>query len=279
MALSKAKLKARMRRRKRAGRIVFSTEIPDALDDAYISDVNRITVLKVRKLLAQYLYPILDRKTEAADAQLTDALDSEIKAALERISEEYSKNLVNNIANIATEHFERVDGFQEKELVNEIEKAIGVNIAAILQRENLDTELRQYVKKNVGLIRRIPRSYLARVRRIITQGLDTGKSSFSMKKEIREATGIEYRHARLIARDQTSKLFSSLNEIRQRRSGVTHYFWRTVGDERVRPTHRANEGKRFAWNDPPATGHPGTEVLCRCVADPDLSPLLDEDVN
>jgi len=34
----------------------------------------------------------------------------------------------------------------------------------------------------------------------------------------------------------------------------------------VRPTHAQNHGGRFYWNKPPATGHPGEDILCRCVA-------------
>lgn len=46
------------------------------------------------------------------------------------------------------------------------------------------------------------------------------------------------------------------------------YIWRTQGDDKVRPSHAANEGKIFAWDNPPATGNPGDEYGCRCTAEP-----------
>jgi SPP1 gp7 family putative phage head morphogenesis protein len=49
---------------------------------------------------------------------------------------------------------------------------------------------------------------------------------------------------------------------------ATHYVWRTVGDERVRLSHAANDGRMFAWDEPPATGHPGEDFGCRCRAEP-----------
>ena len=49
---------------------------------------------------------------------------------------------------------------------------------------------------------------------------------------------------------------------------TTHYVWRTRGDERVRLSHAQNDGRLFAWDDPPATGHPGEEFGCRCMAEP-----------
>ena len=50
--------------------------------------------------------------------------------------------------------------------------------------------------------------------------------------------------------------------------GILSYKWQTVGDNRVRPTHRANEGLIFSWQNAPATGHPGTAHRCRCSAIP-----------
>ncbi len=49
---------------------------------------------------------------------------------------------------------------------------------------------------------------------------------------------------------------------------TTHYIWRTQGDGQVRPSHAANDGKIFAWDDPPSTGHPGEDYGCRCTAEP-----------
>jgi len=49
---------------------------------------------------------------------------------------------------------------------------------------------------------------------------------------------------------------------------TTHYTWRTAHDERVRDAHTANEGRIFAWNEPPTGGHPGHAHNCRCWAEP-----------
>ena len=56
---------------------------------------------------------------------------------------------------------------------------------------------------------------------------------------------------------------------------TTHYIWRTQGDGKVRASHAANDGKIFAWDDPPPTGHPGEDYGCRCIAE----PYVPENVN
>ncbi|WP_199262515.1 minor capsid protein [Paracoccus binzhouensis] len=54
-----------------------------------------------------------------------------------------------------------------------------------------------------------------------------------------------------------------------KQAGTTaRYVWRCQGDDRVRMTHRANDGRVFAWDDPPTTGPPGEDYNCRCEAVP-----------
>ncbi|MFO1242541.1 MAG: phage minor head protein [Rickettsiales bacterium] len=47
-----------------------------------------------------------------------------------------------------------------------------------------------------------------------------------------------------------------------------YYIWRTRGDGKVRASHAENNGKIFAWDNPPPTGNPGEDYGCRCVAEP-----------
>lgn len=49
---------------------------------------------------------------------------------------------------------------------------------------------------------------------------------------------------------------------------TTHYIWRTREDALVRSSHVENNGKIFAWDNPPATGNPGEDYGCRCTAEP-----------
>jgi hypothetical protein len=59
---------------------------------------------------------------------------------------------------------------------------------------------------------------------------------------------------------------------------TTHYIWRTQGDNKVRSSHAANNGKIFAWDNPPETGHPGKDYGCRCTAEP-YTPEVNESIS
>lgn len=49
---------------------------------------------------------------------------------------------------------------------------------------------------------------------------------------------------------------------------TNHYTWRTAGDDRVRGSHAALNGRVFSWANPPEHGHPGHEANCRCWPEP-----------
>ena len=47
-----------------------------------------------------------------------------------------------------------------------------------------------------------------------------------------------------------------------------YYIWHTKGDDKVRSSHAARDGKIFNYNVPPEGGNPGEDYNCRCWAEP-----------
>jgi SPP1 gp7 family putative phage head morphogenesis protein len=177
---------------------------------------------------------------------------------------------------IATRMANSAETFNRNRFINDINQAVGVSLRGVIKKEGVATQVNASIETNIGLIKSIPEQYHGKLRRIINEGIERGDDAFSLRQQINELGQVTERRARFIARDQTAKLNSAITEARQTRVGVTHYFWRTSMDERVRPSHLDKEGVRFAWDSPPAdTGHPGQDFNCRCSAEPDLSGLLD----
>lgn len=136
-------------------------------------------------------------------------------------------------------------------------------------------ELRDYVqakiKENTNLITTMEDTYINRVKSDIYRELTTGCSVQDIANDITKRTGMAYSHANLIARDQTGTIISKLNSYRQQKAGVEKYIWRTSEDERVRPAHKALDGKTFKYGDPDGGDQgmtPGQPINCRCTADP-----------
>lgn len=150
-----------------------------------------------------------------------------------------------------------------------INNALGVDVSGFIQsspsiREAIDAAMIE----NVNLIKSIQSQYLDKVRLAVSQNSLAGKRPTSVIADLVEIGRVSESRARLIARDQTNKLNSALTRARQTTLGVSRYRWSTSGDERVRPSHAELDGKVFSWDEPPAVGHPGEDIQCRCVAIP-----------
>lgn len=135
----------------------------------------------------------------------------------------------------------------------------------------LRDELKTFTAQNVTLIKSLEEDVLKDIEGTVQRGLQTGRRHEQIAKDLFTVDKGVFKKARtrakLIARDQVSKLNGNLTRLRQTSLGVEEYIWHDSDDTRVRTTHQANDGKRFRWDTPPATGHPGEEVNCRCWAE------------
>jgi len=199
-----------------------------------------------------------------------------VNDAYARTLEEVFDNLRRGYIGIAVEARSVSDTFvsgannaNKQRFYSAIESAIGVDLSTIIQNEGLEDILVATTRENVGLIKSIPDEYFKKIETLVFTGTTQGNTAGSMIKEIQRIGKVTAKRAKLIARDQSSKLNSALSQQRQQNLGVTEYVWRTAGDERVRDNHRSKNGRTFRWDSPPKdTGHPGQDIQCRCVAQP-----------
>jgi SPP1 gp7 family putative phage head morphogenesis protein len=163
----------------------------------------------------------------------------------------------------------------QNDYIQKMSKAYGI---ALFGDNGFTTPLgKSFVLQNTSLIKKLDTEIATQVQNTLLRGLEQGERPETLRGAINDIIGGKKYRAKRIARDQMSKFSGNLNQAKQQSIGVTHYYWRTSRDERVRATHAKNNGKRFAWNKPPAnTGHPTEDVNCRCWAEPDMSQVLEE---
>ena len=199
----------------------------------------------------------------------------------EYVSDTYAKTLEQAFANlrrnyidininakiVATSFVNGTNEVNKKRFYSAMNEAIGINLQTVIQNEGLEDSLISSTNENVKLIKTIPQQYFDKIETIVFNGTMQGTRARSMISEIVEIGFSTSKRAKLIARDQTSKLNSALNRQRQENLGVEEYIWRTAGDDRVRDSHKRNNGKVFRWDDPPdETGHPGNGGIHRVAA-------------
>jgi SPP1 gp7 family putative phage head morphogenesis protein len=185
----------------------------------------------------------------------------------------------------------KTSNVQRQQLAKQFRSVLGIN--PLLSEPYLQAQLANFTTDNVALIKSIPAQSLQRIETSLRVQIEQGVSTRDITKALSNEFKIARNRAKLIARDQIGKFYGSLNGLRQQETGITHYFWQTSEDERVRPalglkvksalnviSHRRLNKKRFAWGKPPVSGTrgerlpPGQPISCRCQAIPDFSPFL-----
>ena len=132
--------------------------------------------------------------------------------------------------------------------------------------------LQIFSQNNIGLIKSNNIQFLEQSRDLVLRSMQFGerheevarKLLSTQKRGLEEASPFRKAKTRaaLIARDQVSKLNGNLTRLRQEKSQVRSYIWRTAGDGRVRYTHQLYSGKKFLWTEGAGSFgvHPGEEV-------------------
>lgn len=144
----------------------------------------------------------------------------------------------------------------------------------------LRESLKIFSTENASLIQSNNMRLLSETQQMVYSSMQAGERHEEIAKKLfarkKNALGhvSPYRKAEtraaIIARDQVSKLNGDLTRIRQEKTGVKKFIWRTAGDGRVRPSHRSFANNIYTWKSGASGILPGQDVLCRCYAEPVL---------
>jgi SPP1 gp7 family putative phage head morphogenesis protein len=264
MTINAAKLRARLARNKRKVKGISANK---PLEIEY-----RKTLLGIVRDIGAFNMRFIKGLGEIGtvkDSILTDYVskfNSAFSNRFDQLADEYAGRWVGKASEA-----------HKKAFVREIDSKIGINLSSLLARkqDRVVSVVKTRIKENSDLIKSLSGDFKEQAREAIHETLLEGNNTESLRAKLEHIEGVTESRAKLIARDQTQKVFSDLNQARQRDIGVKGYFWRGTNDGRERDTHIENNDKRFTWDNPPAeTGHPGEDIQCRCTADPDLEDLL-----
>ncbi len=240
----------------------------------YYSQLREMTVA-LKKIIEESVLPYVDSIIEEAKRarpkvdERKDAYDDTIQQIMNLAKTQFLRKYPESFyRELATKMATSTSSLNLENMNRTFKKLFGAEYSRF--ESWITQEVKSFVRVNVKLISSISTDHFDRVERLILRGAQTGKLSKDVAKEVKAQFGVSQRRAAFIARDQISKFNGDLTQLRQTQAGITKYRWSTSGDERVRDTHKSNGGKIFSWSDPPATGHPGDDFNCRCVAVPML---------
>lgn len=156
------------------------------------------------------------------------------------------------------------------------EMSAGLTINKTAIDKSMKTIIKASVAENVQLIRSIPEQYFTRVQGAVMRSITTGNGLQDLVPAVQKYDGITHRRAKLIAEDQTRKVYSNLNFERMAKVGVKKFEWvHSGGGAEPRPLHLELNGQVFSMDDLPVIdektgerGIPGQLINCKCVAKP-----------
>ena len=253
---------------------------PLSLELRYATAINRYMTKRWKEYAAQAVAMMVPRNDAAVD--------------LEPAPGEYGPALgaiVGVARNISEFNKKEMDAFRQ----------IAVGDAFVQDEPWVAKTLNDWAQNQVSLITKASQDMLDKVAARVRAGVKEGETNREITRRIMsDLPGISFRRARIIARDQASKLNGELSQGRMTDAGLETYIWETAYDERVRgrpggryphalPSHWEMQGKVCKWSDPtvcrnasgewekrPANApynHPGMEIMCRCVALPNWDEL------
>lgn len=235
---------------------------------------RRIEFYYIRQLLAISKYcqeQTKDLVIPTVGQNIGDAWFSDMMTAFR---EQLTKYVVEVSRPIATKVVTDTRKAVDKQISEHTKSVIGVDLTPFYRAADIQDVVDTNIEANVSLIKSIPSQYADKVEALILNALQTGQTNEDLAKAIAKlGQSTDYR-ARLIAADQMGKINGQINKARQLSMGVETYTWQTAKDERVRLDHRHKQGKTFRWDDPPAGGHPGEPIRCRCTALPNYEDIL-----
>ena len=261
---------------------------------AIMEDISKKVVEELPKLVEQNekKKPKADSVEIRMDINVAKRLGKLFASVRGEMARKFPKK---ELEKLATKTGRDVNRFNKQQVGKVFESVLGVSLFS--REPFLKEELQEFAISNANLIKNVTSDFVDKTQQIVFTGLRKGLRHEEIAKQIlgrtKDKQGFVSKfkksktRAALIARDQVNKLNGQLTEIRQTSAGVKKYIWRTVRDTRVRGTpgtpsaglpldfnHFKREGEEFSWNDPPADGHPGEPINCRCFAEPVLEDLI-----
>lgn len=250
---------------------------PDSITREYAHSLVAI-IDTIQELTESMFIPYLARleqdslATRPSASVRRDAIGDDVDELIDNLTHQVDDKIGTGRA-LASSVGSRIGMFNEKQWKKIIKRMLGIDLFSV--NPWLPGMIAIFTSENAALITSLKGKAIEDVRGMTLRGIQNGTRHEAISKQIMERFDVSRSRARLIARDQVSKLNGQITEFRQTEMGIEEYIWQDSDDARVRPTHAAHDGKRIKWAEPPSdTGHPGQDYQCRCWAEPYLKDVI-----
>lgn len=241
-----------------------------AVADRYAKSISSMVIKMAKQTQKEIMAAFRGETAEeyfAKDASIT----SEARILFNALSQKFEK-LFNSAAPDLADDFVKSSIKSSETSLRESLKSFSEQIS--LDPSILSGELKEVVKasieENVALIKSIPSQYLDNVKGAVYRSITTGRGLADLVPEIQKQNNVTLKRARLIATDQTRKVYGSINRARMEKMGLEKFEWlHSGGGQHPRQLHQRMSGKIYSFKSPPVIdertgerGFPGMLVNC-----------------
>lgn len=256
-------------------------ELPKSIGIQYNAELQRM-VKMIAKDIRENISPQL---RNLAPEYTADGWFDVISDSLAALRARWSGERFTRFAERITGNFVQAVNLRNQQQMGEQFGRFGIDVFGN------DPTLTEWLKATAGdnarLIKTIPEQYLNQVESIVIGNMRSGLRPSEIEKQLTEQLGVTQRRARVIARDQSSKVSNGLARKRMESAGVKHFRWVTSKDSRVRDEHTvlANRVTKYgkgiySFEDLPLDKNgqpiaPGIPISCRCIQQPVLESEIE----
>lgn len=175
------------------------------------------------------------------------------------------------LESISSEFLSKLDKQSQAKLYSAMEESIGISSKQLVLKESLRSTKNALILETAQWMKKLRdetlEMYTANTLRAMTQG----KGVDSIMQEFKGLKEKRLNHAKFTARNQVNNFNSIMTKTRARDLGIRRARWVTAGDERVRASHDARDGKEFNLDEglyssvDGKTLLPATDYQCRCT--------------
>lgn len=212
------------------------------------------------------------KDSQAMDGTGMDAIPTSLGSVLDRLTKRFDamfKKQADVMASVFVKGTDAASRAATRANLDAVGKSITLS-SAEMTKGSLGDIFAKAVKTNADLIKSIPSEHMGKVREHIADSFTTGRGLADLLPQVRAVEGMTERRAKLIAYDQTRKVYATMNADRIQAVGAKRFEWlHSGGAAQPRPDHVAMSGNIYFFNDPPIIdkrtgerGFPGDAINC-----------------
>lgn len=270
------------KKRKARGRVIDPVAPSKRAEVYYRAQIDNLIQSMLDQIIDAVRKPRLNDSEEIGD----DDSIARLLAALTALS---NQDITQGATRVAMNFIGKSNTQNKERFTRSIQRARGVDVESIVNSMNLGDTIAKSIKDNIDLIKSFKTDLINDMSAQIFDDFKKGVRQSDLIANIYERGNVSKAHAKFVARDQTAKVNSALNEARNTKLGIDEYYWSGTGDERERDSHFVLNGMLCKYSDPTVysdddgktwkkrksvgayEGNPGTDFQCRCLDRPKIN--------